>query len=202
MKTKAKTDADLKQLETFLQAIYPISNKAWEDFKQCWEAHEFKRKTVLTQAGTTERYLYFVIEGVQRSYYLTEEGRDVSIIFTYPFSFSGVADSFLNQTPSLYHFETLSKSRLLRCEYSAFSKLMEEYSDLKSLLFTVLSRVLKGTLERQIELQCFSAEQKFAVLFKRSPHVFQLIPHKYLASYLGMDAATFSKLLSKNSTSN
>jgi hypothetical protein len=79
---------------------------------------------------------------------------------------------------------------------------MEEYSDLKSLLFIVLSRVLKGTLERQIELQCFSAEQKFAVLFKRSPHVFQLIPHKYLASYLGMDAATFSKLLSKNATSN
>jgi hypothetical protein len=32
-------------------------------------------------------------------------------------------------------------------------------------------------------------------LLKRSPHVLRLIPHKYLASYLGIDATTFSKLL-------
>jgi hypothetical protein len=57
------------------------------------------------------------------------------------------------------------------------------------------SIALKGVLERQIELQCFSAEEKFKNLLKRSPHVLQLIPHKYLASYLGIDATTFSKLL-------
>ena len=50
-------------------------------------------------------------------------------------------------------------------------------------------------LERQIELQCFSAEEKFRTLLTRSPHVLQIIPHKYLASYLGIDATTFSKLL-------
>jgi len=55
--------------------------------------------------------------------------------------------------------------------------------------------VLKGVLERQIELQCFSAEEKFKALFKRSPHVLQVIPHKYLASYPGIDATTFSKLV-------
>ena len=56
--------------------------------------------------------------------------------------------------------------------------------------------ILKGVLERQIELQCFSAEEKFRSLLKRSPHVLQIIPHKYLASYLGIDATTFSKLMS------
>jgi len=50
-------------------------------------------------------------------------------------------------------------------------------------------------LERQVELLSFSAEEKFKTLLKRSPHVLQLIPHKYLASYLGIDASTFSKLL-------
>jgi len=54
---------------------------------------------------------------------------------------------------------------------------------------------LKGVLERQIELQCFSAEERFKTLMARSPHVLQIIPHKYLASYLGIDPTTFSKLL-------
>jgi hypothetical protein len=30
---------------------------------------------------------------------------------------------------------------------------------------------------------------------QRSPHILNLVPHKYLASYLGMDATNFSKLL-------
>lgn len=158
---------------------------------------DLKRKSIITHAGEIERSLYFVLDGVQRAYYVTEDGKDLSIVFTYPHSFSGVADSFLTQTPSLYHCETLSKSRLLRCDYSAFIHCVEEFSELKSLLLNSLSRVLKGALERQIELQCFTAEQKFKALFSRSPQVFQLIPHKYLASYLGMDAATFSKLFTK-----
>jgi len=44
-------------------------------------------------------------------------------------------------------------------------------------------------------LLSFTAEQKFRKLLTRSPQVLQLIPHKYLASYLGIDPATFSKLL-------
>ena len=55
---------------------------------------------------------------------------------------------------------------------------------------------LAGVLERQVELLKFSAEEKFRILLKRSPQVLQMIPHKYLASYLGIDASTFSKLLS------
>jgi hypothetical protein len=50
-------------------------------------------------------------------------------------------------------------------------------------------------LARQAELQCFSAEEKFKTLLKRSPHLLQLIPHKYLASYVGIDPTTFSKLM-------
>jgi hypothetical protein len=55
--------------------------------------------------------------------------------------------------------------------------------------------VLAGTLERQAELLAFTAGEKFLALMKRSPHILNLIPHKYLASYIGVDPATFSKML-------
>jgi hypothetical protein len=32
---------------------------------------------------------------------------------------------------------------------------------------------------------------------QRSPHILQLVPHKYLANYLGIDATNFSKLLNR-----
>ena len=83
----------------------------WQAFEAIWHPFSHKRKTVLTAAGETERHLYFVLDGVQRSFYLDSRGIDATIMFSYPFSFSGIADSFLTQTHSAYYFETLTTSR-------------------------------------------------------------------------------------------
>jgi CRP-like cAMP-binding protein len=156
---------------------------------------EYKRKTVLTAAGETERYLYFVTEGVQRAFYIGSDHPEATIVFTYPPSFSGVADSFLTQKPSRFFFETLTASKMLRSSYQQIQQLMDKYQAIERLVRLSTSYALMGVLERQVELLSYTAEEKFKALLKRSPHVLQLIPHKYLASYLGIDASTFSKLL-------
>lgn len=166
-----------------------------DDFIEGWTPMIVKRKTILTAAGETERYLYFVLEGVQRAFYLGDDNREATIVFTYAPSFSGVADSFLTRTPSVYFLETLTASRFLRISHDEFSRLIQKHEGIKDLMFNSVSWILKGLLERQVELQCFSNEEKFRTLLKRSPHILNLVPHKYIASYLGIDATNFSKLL-------
>ncbi len=185
----------LQHLQLFMNRIHTLQNNEWDAFAAIWQPFEAKRKVLLTSAGETERYLYFVTQGVQRSFYLSDDNKEATIVFTYPFSFSGVADSLLTQTPSLFYFETLTQSSFLRTTYKQVEELMKAYHNIESFIRIITSVTLKGVLERQVEIQCFTAEQKFRSLLKRSPHVLQLIPHKYLASYLGIDATTFSKLL-------
>lgn len=182
-------------LKSFLSKLYPLTANELEAFTSNWQPVTFKRKTILTAAGETERYLYFVIEGVQRAFYLGDDNKEATIVFTYPPSFSGVADSFLTQTPSLYFLETISASRFLRISYEELQQHLKNIPNLQSLIFKATAFALKGALERHIELQCFSNEEKFRTLLKRSPHIINIVPHKYLASYLGMDATNFSKLL-------
>ncbi len=186
---------EIELLKTFLNKIYPLSETDLEAFTSNWQTITVKRKTILTAAGETERYLYFVLEGLQRAFYLGDNNKEATIVFTYPPSFSGVADSFLTQTPSLYFLETISASRFLRISYDEIQQLIHRYPNIQNLIFKATAFALKGALDRQIELQCFTNEQKFRILLKRSPHILNLVPHKYLASYLGMDATNFSKLL-------
>jgi CRP-like cAMP-binding protein len=186
---------DIETLRLFLNKIFLLKEEEMNALCSIWQPFECKRKTVLTAAGETERYLYFVLEGVQRAFYIGAEKREATIVFMYPPSFSGVADSFLTQTPSVYFLETLTASRFLRTTYQQIEELSNRYPEIRKMILRLTSFVLKGVLERQIELQCFSAEEKFRALLKRSPHVLQIIPHKYLASYLGIDATTFSKLM-------
>lgn len=184
-------------LHTFIHRLHPLREEEWAAFRDAWQPYSCKRKALLTSSGETERYLYFVLEGVQRGFYMDSTGVEATIVFTYPHSFSGVADSFLTQTPSAYFFETLTPSSFLRTTYRQVDDLMERYPAVRQLVLKATAFALKGVLERQVEIQCFSAEQKFRQLLRRSPHLLNLIPHKYLASYLGIDATTFSKLLGK-----
>jgi len=184
----------LKQLKKHLFSIHTLSVEEWEDFASIWQLVSYKRKTVLTAAGETERHLYFVLDGVQRAFYVDGD-MEATIVFTYPFSFSGIADSFLTQTPSRYFLESLTASTLLRTNFQQVQILMDKYHNVERMIRLFTSYALMGVLERQVELLAYSAEEKFKTLLRRSPHVLQLIPHKYLASYMGMDATTFSKLL-------
>jgi len=182
-------------MHDFITPVHSLKEEEWKAFATVWQPFEARRKTVLTATGETEKYLYFVLEGIQRAFYISEEDKDATLVFMYPPSFAGVADSFLLQQPSRFYFETLTASKFIRTTYQQVNELMLRYPNFQSLILKSLSFTLSGVLQRQIELQCFSAEQKFRALLKRSPHVLSMIPHKYLASYLGIDATTFSKLL-------
>lgn len=188
-------EKELSLLQKQVFALFPLPPEEWEALSAIWQPVAYKRKTVLTVAGETERHLYFVLEGVQRAFYVEADHPEATIVFTYPHSFSGVADSFLTQTPSRYFLETLTPSKMLRTSFQQVEQLMNRYHLVERWIRLATAFAMKGTLERQIELMSYSAEEKFRVLLKRSPHVLQLIPHKYLASYLGIDASTFSKLM-------
>jgi CRP-like cAMP-binding protein len=185
----------IAKLQEFIGKVQPLSQEEWESFSLIWQPVHVKRKQALTRAGETEKYLYFVLEGVQRCFFQSEKGEEATIIFTYPHSFSGVADSFLTQTPSSYFFETLTASSFLRTSRPQLDQLMQAYPGIQSLVLKLTAFALKGVLERQADLQISGAEARFRQLLKRSPQVLNLIPQKYLSSYLGMDPATFSKLL-------
>ena len=191
------TSAQIQSLLDFVAQIHPLPEHDRKAFSAIWETITVKRKTVLRSPGETERNLYFVLEGIQRAYHIDEDENEQTIVFTYPFSFSGVADSFLTQTPTPYFLETLTHSLLLKTSYNQLSFLMEQSHAIERMILKTTAFALKGVIERQIELGSYSAEKKFTTLLHRSPHLLQIIPHKYLASYLGIDPATFSKLMGR-----
>lgn len=186
---------EIALLKKFVFGIAPLPEEVWQDLSGIWQPISCKRRTLLTAAGETEKYLYFVLEGVQRAFFVDEGKPEATLVFSYPYSFSGVADSFLTRQPSVCSFETLTSSKFLRTSYPQIRELMDRHRQLESWILLVTAQALRGVLARQIELISFSAEEKFKTLLGRSPHLLQIIPHKYLASYLGIDASTFSKLL-------
>lgn len=187
----------LAQLKQLVDAVHPLSVEDWTALSTIWAPFSAGRKAVISPEGAVERYLYFVVEGVQRVYYFDDQDREATLVFTYAPSFGGVLDSLLLQQPSRYCYETLTPSVFLRAAFSDLDKLMQARPPIAQMVRQGITLALSGLLERLAELQCYTAEEKFNKVLQRSPHIFQLIPHKYIANYLGMDATNFSKLINK-----
>ena len=186
---------NLQKLRSIMSLLGQISDSEWDEFSEIWELITVNRKVNLTSQGQVEIFTYFVLEGIQRIYYLGEDGKEATIVFTYEGDFGGVLDSYLLQVPSTYYYETLSKSTFLRCRKGDFDGIQEKYPNIKKAMDRALHIGFSGTMTRLAELQCLSSEEKFRKLLQRSPHILHLIPHKYLANYIGIDPTNFSKLL-------
>ena len=186
------------EIKNLTDKIHVLPELDWIAFEKIWQPFSAKRKEILTVAGEKEKYLYFIQEGVQRMYYFDDEGREATVLFTYPPSFGGVLDAFLLQSPSRFFYETLTPSTFLRTDFNQLDQLLKTSHDIEKLIRTGLTGAFSGVLERLVELQCYSSEEKLRRLLRRSPHILQLVPHKYLANYLGIDPSNFSKLINKS----
>lgn len=158
------------------------------------EEVSFGRKEVITREGQRELYLYWVIEGIQRSYYI-KDGKEFTIAFTYNPSFSGIPESAISGKPSRYFLEAITPSTMMRISHEEVEKRAAADHEFEQLYRRLTQQLLVGVLERQFELLALSSAERFEVFMDRSAHLINEIPHKHIASYLGIDATNFSKLL-------
>lgn len=183
-----------QELADFLLAIHPVDKGILNEYLSCWSEFEVPRKTIMTHEGDVERYMYFVLDGIQRSYLLSD-GKEHVIAFSYAPSLSGIPNSFIDQSCSKYFLETITKSRFLRISKEVHEQFLEEHHQLETLVRKATELVLIGVIDRHAELMAYDIETRFRDFAKRSPHLLNAVPHKDLASYLRIDATNFSKLL-------
>lgn len=186
-------DSTYQKLKDFFPQVR-LDSQEESKFRSLWVLKSFERSEFITEAGTTERYFYFVLEGVQALYILNEKGEKVVLGFSYSGSPSGVFDSFMYKTPSFTFLEALRPSKMLAINWENYQSLFELYPDFQTWGHHFFRDILMGRLYREAELLTLSAEERYVRFMKRCPKELQIIPQKYLASYLNMKPETFSRL--------
>ena len=156
-----------------------------------------KRNDFLVKKGNIHPYLYFVEKGSLRVY-IKDNKEEHTFRFGYQNSIITPLDSFLTSKPTYFNIHAIKNSKLKQIskeEFLAFINTKESYKEIWN---TFLTDLISGQLEREIDLITYTPIERFERLFKRSPHLFQEIPHKYIASYLRMKPETLSRILKKS----
>lgn len=183
---------DIDQLNFFRQ-FYDLGQSDYNLLLEKCKSRTFKKSEFITVPGQIQKDVFFVKSGVQMSYFETDNKTHV-IAFTYPPNLCAIPESFSFQTPSSYYLACLTDSEMNYISFDELQMLFDQSHHLERLFRKMTEAVLAGMINRHIELHSLTIEERFKAFCQRSSHLLQLVPHKYIASYLGMDATNFSKL--------
>jgi CRP-like cAMP-binding protein len=161
----------------------------------------FPQKHLIFPEGGICHKIYFVISGMARSYYTDFAGLTVTWAFHFNTNRSLIRNvfitdyrAFLTDKPSSLAAETLSELRALVFTKEAVNYLME-----KSLKYEIWMRKLNenayvSMFSRAFTLLTMSAAERYCKLVDEEPHLLQMFPNYYIASYLGIAPQSLSRI--------
>lgn len=154
---------------------------------------KLKRNGFLIQAGAIEKYFYLIEEGSLRVY-LSEGGEEQVIRFGYQNSIISALDSFFTGEPTRFNIQAIKQTKVRAIEKQSFNKLMRSTDENQKFYLMILEGLVIQQMDREIDILTASPAERYQRVLKRSPHLFQEIPGKYIASYLRMTPETLSRL--------
>lgn len=151
-----------------------------------------ERNQYLKVKGSIDTNIYYVESGSLRIFVL-DEYEEQTIRFGYAKSLIVSLDSFLTNKPSDFFIQAIKKTVLKVITKSQIDHFLKMENN-QFLWTEILENLVLQQLEREIDILTNSPKERYHRVLKRSPQLFQEIPHRHIANYLRMSAETLSRL--------
>lgn len=148
--------------------------------------------TVLLKEGQKTKDSYFVLKGCIRAYYMVDAEEKTTAFYTEMDAFT--PHCVISKTPSEYYVSCIEDSIIAISNTD-----MEVEMNSKFPKFEILCRKLSEELlaKQQLDFDKFktsSPEQRYLNLLESRPDLIQRVPQHQLASYLGVQPQSLSRL--------
>jgi CRP-like cAMP-binding protein len=185
---------DKLTLNTYFHSLFPIPKETVEKITETFSHFSLEKNTILLDKDTISTKTYFLEKGYMRSYILNEDNEEVTTnIYSAP-CFVNDFLSFFKKQPTKETYQTLTECSFwetnLENVQTNFHNIAE-FREFSRLLFVINYDKLN---DRVIEMASQKAETRYLNLLKHQPHIFQHVPLKVIASYLGITDSSLSRI--------
>ncbi|MFI0431251.1 Crp/Fnr family transcriptional regulator [Mariniflexile sp. HMF6888] len=162
--------------------------------KKHFEPVLFPKNRIIEEENKIPKYLYFVVSGFVRLFHYNEKGDEVTTHINCPPGFITSYFNFINQTKANENLECVTECELLRISKDNLDLLTQQSITFKDFSILVFQQSLAYNDNRSKELATLTAEQRYHKLIDNYPHILHNVPLQYIASFLGMNPKSLSRI--------
>lgn len=155
---------------------------------------ECAARELLARAGEAPRQLYVIARGLVRYYYLGPDGKEWNKAFFREGQVAGSLTAYLTGGALPFSIECVEPCLLLGAPYAEVHRLQAQLPAFDLAIRRYTEELFLRNERREAILLTGNAEQRYRWLCEQEPWLLERAPQYELASYLGMDAVSLSRV--------
>jgi len=189
-----KKRTSLHPLQQHIHEIVTLSQEEFDGVLHYFERMKRRKFQYIVQEGELTNKEFWVVKGCLKSSFIDESGKEYIVQFAMENWWVTDYGAFENRTLAKLSIDCLEDCDLLYITYENKEKLMSEMPKMQEFWARKTKKGYIALQERILSLLKSSAKERYELLFKQYPELFQRISKKTIAAYLGVSRETLSRL--------
>jgi CRP/FNR family transcriptional regulator, anaerobic regulatory protein len=178
---------------TNLNKYIALSEEEKSAFCSMLTRKSLKRKEFLYQSGDICKSVAFISSGCLRYFYITE-GEEQTGQFFFEKSWYTDYESFLSEKPTNQFIQALEPTELFILSRKNLYQLYENCPKFEKFGRLMAENAYLGSRKNNVAYLTLSPEERYLNLIKERPKLLERISLKYIASYLGIQPESLSRI--------
>lgn len=188
---------DLLSFRACMKGAAPwLSDADCELFRDSLRKREYAAKEFFLEPGQVCGTLGFVLAGAFRVFH-DDEGREGNTQFALPRDFVVEYGSFVSQAPSRYAIQALAPGSVLIFDYATLQRAYAASHGWERFGRLIAETAYRRARERAESFVFLDAEARYLKALRDEPELFRRVPLYHIASYLGMERESLSRIRRK-----
>jgi len=187
----------MKNLKSFADKLFPLNDEELNHLYSIFEPIQLNKKEHLFMENDSLQHIYFLSEGVFRCYCVKEGKEFTTALITEPMIFAELL-SIRSQSKTLINLQALENVTCYQANFKAFEQLKNQHINIKRLVFKLYEKIYIKGAQRQVSFIYDSQTERYNKFVEEKSEYIDKIPSQYIASYLGIQPETLSRIRRKS----
>jgi len=179
-------------------ATTPLRESDIELITNNFSPKKFRKRQYFLQEGEVCKYTAFIVKGAMRQYMVDDKGEEHIIQLFLEDWWASDRESQVNEAPSKYFIDAWEDTETLLVLRKNVLNLIDQIPSLFEWIRKMDENNAVATQKRLNAAISLSAEERYHELEKTYPEFFQRFPQHIIASYLGINRETLSRIRSRS----
>ena len=148
-------------------------------------------------ANVIQQEIGFVFQGLIRAFYIDNQGNEITVKFVRENRYATHYTAFITRSPGKYYFQCIEPTILVNLSYDYIQSGYNKFPDIERYGRLIAEEVLKFQQKRIESFLFDTAEQRYLDFIKENPDLFNRVSLSHLASFLGMERQTLTRIRQK-----